>query len=95
MIEDMTVRDMSPATPRSYIQRGFEVQPVFWRSPHRLTLNDVHAFQVHLVSTGISWPRLNRMQCQKRSEPQIEFDKGYYHIYRPSLVASRQCLKML
>jgi hypothetical protein len=30
MIEDITVRNMSPATQRSYIQRGFEVQPVFW-----------------------------------------------------------------
>jgi hypothetical protein len=29
MIEDMTIRNMSPATQRSYNQRGFEVQPVF------------------------------------------------------------------
>jgi hypothetical protein len=28
MNEDMTIRNMSPATQRSY-QRGFEVQPVF------------------------------------------------------------------
>jgi hypothetical protein len=29
MIEDMTVRNLSPATQRSY-QRGFEVEPIFW-----------------------------------------------------------------
>src|SRR5271165_3377044 len=77
MIEDMTVRNMSPATQRSYISAVSKFSRYFGRSPDRLTLNDVHAFQVHLVSTGISWPGLNRMQCQKRSEPQSEFDKGY------------------
>jgi integrase/recombinase XerD len=30
MIEDMTVRNMSPATQRFLHQRGFKVQPVFW-----------------------------------------------------------------
>jgi hypothetical protein len=79
MIEDMTVRNMSPATQRSYISAVSKFSRYFGRSPDRLTLNDVHAFQVHLVSTGISWPGLNRMQCQKRSEPQSESDKGYYH----------------
>ena len=29
MIEDMTVRNLSPATQRSYLARGFEVQPLF------------------------------------------------------------------
>ncbi len=33
----------------------------FGRSPDRLGLEDVRAFQVHLVSTGISWPALNQM----------------------------------
>ena len=28
--------------------------------PDKLTLDDVHAFQVHLVSTGISWYRLDK-----------------------------------
>jgi hypothetical protein len=36
----------------------------FGRSPDKLTLDDVHAaFQVHLVSTGISWPGLNQIVC--------------------------------
>ena len=38
----------------------------FGRSPDRLDLEDVRAFQVHLVSTGISWPALNQIVCALR-----------------------------
>ncbi len=38
----------------------------FGRSPDRLELEDVRAFQVHLVSTGISWPALNQIVCAPR-----------------------------
>jgi integrase len=31
-----------------------------------LELDDVRAFQVHLVSTGISWPALNQIVCALR-----------------------------
>ncbi len=34
--------------------------------PERLGLEDVHAFQVHLVSTGISWASLNQIVCALR-----------------------------
>ena len=30
MIEDMTVRNLSPATQRSYLHAVSEVQPLFW-----------------------------------------------------------------
>ena len=66
MIEDMTVRNMSPATQRSYISAVSEFSRYFGRSPDRLTLDDVPAFQVHLVSTGISWPGLNQIVCALR-----------------------------
>src|SRR6266404_4720500 len=61
MIEDMTVRNLSPATQRSYISAVSKFSRYFGRSPHRLELEDVRAFQVHLVSTGISWPALNQI----------------------------------
>src|ERR1019366_9728044 len=38
----------------------------FGRSPDQLELEDVRAFQVHLVSTGISWPGLNQIVCALR-----------------------------
>src|SRR6202050_3889912 len=66
MIEDMTIRNMSPATQRSYISAVSKFSRDFCRSPDKLTLDDVHAFQVHLVSTGISWPGLNQIVCALR-----------------------------
>src|SRR6478609_5485521 len=66
MIEDMTVRNMSPATQRSYISAVSKFSRYFGRSPERLSLEDVRAFQVHLVSTGISWPGLNQIVCALR-----------------------------
>ena len=38
----------------------------FYRSPDRLGLEHVRAFQVHLVSAGISWPALNQTVCGLR-----------------------------
>jgi integrase/recombinase XerD len=66
MIEDMTVRNMSPATQRSYIHAVSKFSRYFGRSPNRLGLEDVRAFQVHLVSKGISWAALNQTVCALR-----------------------------
>ena len=66
MIEDMTVRNLSPATQRSYIHAVVKFSRFFGRSPDRLGLEDVRAFQVHLISNGISWPALNQTVCAVR-----------------------------
>src|SRR3984893_7893936 len=66
MIEDMTVRNLSPATQRSYISAVSKLSRYFGRSPDKLELEDIRAFQVHLVSTGISWPVLNQIVCALR-----------------------------
>ena len=57
---------MSPATQRSYLHAVSKFSRYFGRSPDRLGLEDVRAFQVHLVSTGISWPALNQTVCALR-----------------------------
>lgn len=64
MIEDMTVRNLSPATQRSNINAVHKFSRYFGRSPDRLNLEDIHAFQVHLVSTGMSWASLNHSVSQ-------------------------------
>src|SRR3989440_7722722 len=66
MIEDMTVRNLSPATQRSYVHAVAKFGRFFGRSPDRLGLEDVRAFQVHLVAGGISWPALNQTVCALR-----------------------------
>ncbi|MGK7865396.1 tyrosine-type recombinase/integrase [Falsiroseomonas sp. E2-1-a4] len=60
MIEDMTVRNLSPATQRSYLYAVGKFSRHFGCSPELLDLDDVRAFQVHLVSQGIAWSSLNQ-----------------------------------
>ena len=66
MIDDMTVRNLSPATQRSYIHAVAKFSRYFERSPDRLDIEDVRAYQVYLVSQGISWPALNQTVCALR-----------------------------
>ena len=66
MIEDMTVRNLSPATQQSYVYAVAKFGQFFKRSPEQLDLEDVRAFQVHLVAAGISWSALNQTVCALR-----------------------------
>jgi site-specific recombinase XerD len=60
MIEDMTVRNLSPATQRSYIHAVAKFSRFFGRSPDHLTVEDVRTYQVHLASKGVAWSSLNQ-----------------------------------
>src|SRR3546814_3271511 len=62
----MAARNLSRATQRSYLHAVAKFSRYCGRSPDRLGLEDVRAFQVHLVSTGISWPALNQTVCALR-----------------------------
>ena len=66
MIEHMTVRNLPPATQQSYLNAISKFSRYFGRSPDRLNLEDVHAFQVQMVATGISWSALNQIVCALR-----------------------------
>jgi len=66
MIEDMTVRNLSPATQRSYLHAVTRFSRYFGRSPDLLDVEDVRAYQVYLVAQGISWPALNQKVCALR-----------------------------
>lgn len=66
MIDDMTLRNLSPATQRSYLHAVTKFSRHFGCQPDRLGLEDVRSFQVHLVSQGISWPALNQIVCALR-----------------------------
>ena len=61
MIEDMTVRNLSPATQASYITAVKRFSQYHERSPAALGLEDVRAYQVHLVQHRIAWASLNQI----------------------------------
>ena len=52
MIEDMTVRNLSPATQQSYIHAVKKFSEFFGQSPAKLSAEDVRTYQLHLVSKG-------------------------------------------
>ena len=76
MIDDMSLRNLSPATQRSYLHAVTKFSRYFGQSPDRLGLEDVRAFQVHLVSQAISWPALNQTVCALRFFYGVTLDRG-------------------
>ncbi len=59
MIGDMQIRNLSPATQRSYIYAVLRYSRFFGgRSPARLTLEDARSYLVHLAGRGLSWSTL-------------------------------------
>jgi integrase/recombinase XerD len=66
MIEDMTIRNLSPMTQRSYLHALEGYSRYFGRSPDRLGLEDARAYQVHLAGKGIAWATLNQIVCALR-----------------------------
>ena len=68
MTDDMTIRNLSPATRYSYIQvlvvrhsRCFGL-----RSPTGLTLEDARAYLVHLAGRGLAWNTINQTVAAPR-----------------------------
>ena len=66
MIEDMQVRNLSPVTQRCYVHAVAKFARHFNRSPDRLGLEEVRAYQIHLTTTGISWAGFNVAVCALR-----------------------------
>jgi integrase/recombinase XerD len=48
MIEDMQVRNLSPVTQRCYVHAVAKFARHFNRSPDRLRLAEIRAYQIHL-----------------------------------------------
>lgn len=66
MIEDMTVRNLSPATRRSYTYAVAKFSQFFGRSPARLDHDAVRTYQLHLIERGLSWQTINHNVCALR-----------------------------
>ncbi len=66
-IEDMTVRNLSPATQQSYVYAVSKFSRFFDnRSPDRLGLAEIRAFQLHLVGQNHAWSSINQVVAALR-----------------------------
>ncbi len=59
MIEDMTMRKLSPKTQSGYIRAVKKLTQFLGRSPDTATAEDLRRFQLHLVESGVSSITLN------------------------------------
>jgi integrase/recombinase XerD len=66
MIEDMTLRNLSRQTQQSYIYAVAKFSRHFNRPPHRLGMDDVRAYQLHLIGQKYSWSHINQVACALR-----------------------------
>ena len=62
MIDDMMIRNLSPATQQSYLYAVAK----FRHSPDRLGLEEVRAYQLHLIAQQRSWSHINQVVCALR-----------------------------
>ena len=61
MIEDMTIRNLSRATQQSYIYAVAKFSRHFNCPPDRLGMEDVRAYQLHLIDQKYSWSHINQV----------------------------------
>ena len=66
MIEDMTIRNLSPSTQQSYIYAVAKFSRHFDCSPDRLGIEEVRAYQLHLIKQKRSWSHINQVACALR-----------------------------
>src|SRR5271167_4375415 len=66
MIEDMMIRNLSRATQQSYIYAVARFSRHFNSSPDRLGMEEVRAYQLHLVAKNLSWSHINQVACALR-----------------------------
>jgi integrase/recombinase XerD len=59
LIEDMTIRRLSPKTQHHYIRHVKSFADFLGRSPDKATAEDVHRYQLRLASIGTTVPTVN------------------------------------
>ena len=59
MIDDMTIRNMSPSTKKIYVYAVAKFSRFHGRSPDKLTFEDVREYRLHLVSRDTSRTSIN------------------------------------
>src|SRR5882762_4958546 len=59
MIEDMTIRKLSPKTQQGYIRTIKNLAAFLGRSPDKASFEDVRGFQLHVAQSGVGTGALN------------------------------------
>src|SRR5271155_3622866 len=75
MIEDMMIRNLSRATQQSYIYAVARFSRHFNSSPDRLGMEEVRAYQLHLVAKNHSWSHINQVACALRFFYGVTWDR--------------------
>ena len=76
MIEDMTIRNLSPRTQEGYIRTMKSFAAFLGRSPDTASFEDVRRFQLHLATNGIGVPTLNHTVSALRFFFKITLGRG-------------------
>jgi integrase/recombinase XerD len=66
MIDDMTIRNMSPLTQKAYVRAVKNFSRHFGKSPDQLTFEHVREYQLHLGSRGLGVQAINQNMCALR-----------------------------
>jgi site-specific recombinase XerD len=66
MIDDMTVRNLSPATQQSYIWAVARFSWFFRQSPDQLGMEEVRGYQLELAKRGLSYAHINQVSAALR-----------------------------
>src|SRR5882762_811514 len=71
MIEDMTIRNMSPSTQKIYVAAVANFSIFHGRAPDKLTFEDVRNYRLHLISRGLKPNSINPMHIPyaRRADP--------------------------
>jgi integrase/recombinase XerD len=59
MLDDMTIRNMSPSTQKIYVRAVANFSIYHGRSPDKLTAEDIRDYRLHLISRGLKASSIN------------------------------------
>jgi integrase/recombinase XerD len=66
LLDDMTARNLSPATRQSYVYAVAKFSRFFGVDPDQLGCEEVRTYRVHLAGHGMSWSHINQVSCALR-----------------------------
>jgi integrase/recombinase XerD len=77
MLEDLRVRNYSPRTQETYIQKVADFAAHAGKSPAQLTSEEIRSYLVHLVETRhVSWSSFNQTVCALRFLYRVTLGRG-------------------